>query len=214
MKYTIVSNATSEKVIGKTYPQCTGVPNGFDFTWYEEANSMTLLNNNHIPNFTPNLIFELDHRSILTDVISPSNISARGLLCNTSVKKTIEKHSLDTHKFYEGRLIHKNSELIYWWFHPLKTSIETIDFKFTKFYETNLLGHKIKDLEINSILEFKTQYELSRKKLQKIRSNQLTFKNLSFDIFIIPELHSHILISEKLKQTLSTYSGLTFKEQQ
>lgn len=107
MKYFLVANSTNNQIIGKKYPQCKGMPSkmGLTFKWFEQPNSMTKLTNDEFPNFEPELIFELEEKALLTDVVSPSNILAKGLLVNERVKNIFSHFKLMEHRYYPATLI-------------------------------------------------------------------------------------------------------------
>jgi hypothetical protein len=138
MEYYILSNATEEKIIGKKYPQCKGMPSGLGLTskWFEQPNSMTKLTNDEFPNFEPELIFELEEKAILTDVVSPSNISAKGMLVNEKVKNILSNFTLMEHKYYPATLIHKEQKLNYYWLHFVKKDLIGLDLDKSIFYKS------------------------------------------------------------------------------
>src|SRR5690606_25582916 len=153
------SNSGDEKTIGKKYPQCKGMPSGMGLTqnWFESPNSMTKLTNLDFPNFDPELIFELEDAAILTDVVSPSNISAKGFLINEKVKKLFEGFKLIEHKYYPAVLIVRRNRLQYYWLHFKANEdyfLRKIDYKQSKFHISNLAYKRIDDLKIFSYQEY------------------------------------------------------------
>ena len=104
MKYYSLSYSTDEKEVGKVWPQCKAIPEGYDHKWLDLPNSMTKLTNDAFPNENPDLVFELDKKAKLTDIISPSNIYAVGLLVNEKAKLILEGFNLITHIFFWQRL--------------------------------------------------------------------------------------------------------------
>lgn len=79
MKFYKISNSTNEKEVG-TFLQCKGIITGKNADWFKAPNSMTNLTNDDFPTLQPDLRFELEEKAIKTDLIKPSNISAKGLL--------------------------------------------------------------------------------------------------------------------------------------
>ena len=57
MKYLLLEKSSIHKEI-KCYPQCKGVPDGFNFTMYDKPNSITNLDNDFFPDFDPEIIVQ------------------------------------------------------------------------------------------------------------------------------------------------------------
>ena len=216
MKYYILSNATDEKEIGKIYPQCKGVPKGYSFDCYNEANSMTKLSNNEFPKEKPALIFELEKKAKLTDVISPSNISARGFLINKKVKNLLCDLKIIEYKIYPATLFANKQVLDYYWFHPIKNDFVGIDFKNSEFIETNLMMYKIKNVQVNCIEDYNTCSQNKQKKFNLIITEKLVLKEeyKKLDIFFFPLIHQDLIVSDKTIDSIQNNSitGFKYKE--
>lgn len=222
MKYYSISNETNEKIIGKKYPQCKGMPSnmGLTFKWFEQPNSMTKLTNDDFPDFEPELIFELEEKAILTDVVSPSNISAKGFLINQKVKDIFSHFNLMEHRYYPSTLIVKGNKLPYYWLH-FKDSEEKylsgVDYSESHFSVTNLAYIKIEDIQILSRDDFWNKKMNLPMKHIRVENLALTdkLKNQDLDLFYIPYIHSHFFSSDRLIEVLKAYNirGVEVKEQ-
>lgn len=215
--------ASAKKTIGKSgYPQCKGVPKslGLDFSWFDEPNSMTNLDNDNFPNFKPNLIFELEEKATLTDVISPSNISAKGLLINDKLRNILDVFNLMEHRYYDATVISKGVEKNYFWLH-FKDCDEKylggIDYGDSSFYVANLAFTKIDDIDIKSYQDFwEKKMNLSMKHIlgSEIKLSE-SLENKKLDLFYFPYVLNDYLISEKLYKSIidNEITGFEIKEQ-
>jgi hypothetical protein len=211
MEYFLLGNTTDEKIVGKQYPQCKGMPSGLGLTskWFEQANSMTNLNNNEFPNFEPELIFELDEKAKLTDVVTPSNISAKGLLVNDKLKNILDSFNLIEHRYYPAILIVNGEKRHYYWLHFKESNdvfLNYIDFEKSSFYIGNLARWKEATIDINTIDEY---YQIKKSiGFKTINFEQLyfkeNFKQNPIELFYIDNLHNDFIINDVLKNTLQT----------
>ncbi|MCB0429294.1 MAG: hypothetical protein H6585_12095 [Flavobacteriales bacterium] len=212
MEYDILTCSTKEEVVGKSYPQCKGMPSGYGFTkeWFEKSNSMTKLNNNAFPNAQPELLFELEEDANLTDLLSPSNISARGLLLSQRAKEVFENSTMIEHKFYPASVKFNEKNYKYEWLHLVKGDLFGVDFSASSFQVTNLAFVKINDLKLSSYDEFLK--EKSELKMKHIRASRLIldkdYAKNSYDLLMFPFIHSNIFISKRLVNQIET-KGLT-----
>ena len=85
--YYKLRNAITRKQVGYQF-QTTGY---IDAYAHYGPNSRIRLEWDKFPDFVPDLRFELHKKSKLTDVVSESNISARGFLINEKVKEIFDE---------------------------------------------------------------------------------------------------------------------------
>jgi hypothetical protein len=213
MQYYLLSNATDEKIIGKKHPQCKGIPSHIgNFQWFDEPNSMTKLTSDEFPGFDPELIFELEEEAILTDVVSPSNISAKGFLVNQKVKDILSSFNLMEHRYYPATLIYRSQDLPYFWLHfkeNKKYFIDNINFEKTKFHLGNLARWKEGDLEISSTDDYyKKEGSIGFK---TINIEYLSLYEIKEELFYFNNLHEGFLISNELATTIYTLKISGFK---
>lgn len=213
MEYYLVSNSADKKEVGH-YIQCKGIPEKFagEIDFFKRPNSMTHLSNDFFPNIAPNLVFELEEKAILTDIISTSNIPARGLLVNLKTKDLLSKLKLAKHKFFPAIVIVNNLEHKYFWLHFVKKDFKDINLKKSKFYLSKFGFDKGNYVSFNSYNE---ALDIKRKINAFIRPETIVFDNNVtdfYDIFYLP-LIGQILISETGKNTILDYkvSGILIK---
>lgn len=222
MDYYFILNSTDEKIIGREFPQCKGMPSGMGLNhkWFEQPNSMTKLTNDVFPDFEPELIFELEEKAILTDIVSPSNISAKGFLINQKVKNILSHFNLMEHRYYPATLIVRGEKFNYYWLHFKENDEEYlsgINYNESSFVITNLALAKIDDIQIDS----RDDFWIKKKKLpmKHIRAEKIKLideiKRKHLDLFYIPYLHSHFFCSHRLIDVLKAYNirGIEIKVQ-
>jgi len=220
MKYLFISEATDEKTIGRKYHQCKGMPDGMGLTykWFEQPNSMTKLTNDEFPDFEPELIFELEEKAILTDAVSPSNISAKGFLINQKVKDILQHFNLMEHKYYPATLIIKGNRLEYFWLHFKDNSdyfLSNIDYKKTRFHLCNLLFQKTDDVTIDSYKEYiEKKMPISYISASKLTLNEVLIEK-EYDLFYIRGMFLYPFVSSRLIEVLKAYNvtGFEFRKQ-
>lgn len=222
MKYYFISNSGDEKMVGKKFPQCKGMPSGMGLTykWFEQPNSMTKLTNEEFPNFEAELIFELEEKAILTDVVSPSNISAKGFLINQKVKDILGHFNLMEHMYYPAPLTVKGMKLPYYWLHFKDNEekyLSGVDYSEALFSVTNLAYAKIEDIQILSRDDFwskKMNLPMKHIRVEKLKLTD-EIQNQELDLFYIPYIHSHFFCSDRLVEVLKAYNvtGLEIREQ-
>ncbi|MFD2823983.1 hypothetical protein ACFS5M_09895 [Lacinutrix iliipiscaria] len=216
MPYLQIKNCSTTKEIG-TYPQTRGVPRGYTFKWFDQEDSMTNLENDTFPKVIPDLTFEIDDKGKLTDVISPSNLSARGFLFNEQVRKIFNSFHLPNHKIYNALMKHKSEILNYFWLHPVKSDLIGVDFKKSKFIITNFAFIEQSEIDITSEEDYFKK--LSALSFKHIRVKQLVlteaFQRETYDLFFFPYIHSYFFISERMAKSIkeSKVSGFSIKEQ-
>jgi hypothetical protein len=206
MKYSFIINAADEKTIGKTYPQCKGVPEGYTHGWYKQPNSMTKLNNKYFPENNPDLLFELKNDAKFTDIVSVGNISAKGFLINQKVKDILDDFNLIEHKYYPAKLIVNRKAYDYYWLHIVKDNLLGINFKKSNFIEINITGKKINDIEINSMESF-LLYKKSLTNFNRIDIEKLTLQDnyKLLDLFFFPNIFmNRIICSERIADAFRT----------
>lgn len=218
MKYYILSYSTKEEEIGTSdFPQCEQIA----YKILKEPNSVVNLNNENFPPFIPNLSLKLKEDAILTDAISPSNISAIGFIINNKIKNIFSEFNLLEHKYYNATVMDsKNTQHNYFWLHFKENRelfFKNIDYNKSHFHVTDLAFNKIEDIEIMSY----NNYLENQKKLtfKYISASKLYLKEelvkRNYDLFYIRYLFLKPLISERLVQLLklNNVTGLNIEKQ-
>ena len=197
------------------YPQTEGLPDNYTTLWFDSKNSMTHLKSDSLPNFIPNLIWQLKKEAIVTDIISTSNITGKGFLMNNKAKEIFGLHRLINYKFHEVILISKGVEYQYYYLQLVNDNLDMIDFKDSVFCVTNPFRMKEKGIEIQSLSDLRNK--LSNLNLGKlISAEKLKLKSsYEYDLFFLPFIHNNFFISESFKKILidNNITGLHFEEQ-
>ena len=216
MDHYTIRNSTHPNEIGKSYPQCKGVPSGHTFEWLESTNSMTNLNSREFPTFEPELKFELEENSILTDVISPSNIFAKGLLINNKVKDILRNFNLIDHKYFPAQVIMNGRDYDYYWLHLVKNDYQGLIFGSSEFYlgiTPNFKMNEVKIEDENNLQKIVNQnIETSLRVFPSKLTLDSSFSNL--DLFFFPIVQNEIIITKALKTAFyaAEVTGLDFFE--
>ena len=224
MIYFKVSLATDENAIGKAgFPQCKGIPSNMGLTkeWFDRPQSFTHLTNQKFPSFEPDFLFELEDKAYLTDVVSPSNISAQGYLVNEKAKELFSQFNIMEHKIYPAILIADGFKLNYFWIHFKENHdyfMENIDYNKSTFHIRNMAFMKIEDVSINSYQEYlekAKELPFSR----QISATHLTFSDdfnaKEYDWFYMNSLFLNPRISQRFKEAINIHkvTGLSITEQ-
>ena len=125
---------------------------------YKSSNSIASFNRyiwEHIdfPSFTPDLTLQMVKEkkySTLNDFLFYSN---KGFLLSPKVKEIFQSFRLPSHKFYPARVIRNHKEYTYYYFYFFADSLQSIDFKASKFYFINDLEERV-NFSVDSLEAF------------------------------------------------------------
>jgi len=202
MEYYFISISTDLKEIGRYY-QTKGLPEGYTSKWFDEPNSMTNLAYNALPDFIPDLKWELESKAKLTDIISAGNITADGFLMNEKTKEIFQQFNLLEHKFHDATLIVKGQKLRYYFLQIVCKDFDMIDFQRSSFCVASLTGIKKYDINIFSsddLFEKQKQLDIG----VGIKLEKLFLKNnIEPDLFFFPYLHVDYFASQSLVNALN-----------
>lgn len=198
MKYYFLDVATNKKETGVLGPQCMAFPTGYSLEWYDRPNSMDKVTNDKFPDNDTEFIFELDPRAKTTDFISQSIIPARGFLISQKARSILELFALPEHRYYQAKLLYKETILEYSWLHLLDNDYSQIDYSLSRFYHGRTQNWKVADVSINSYEEIK-QFQ---RQLKFIFAESLelkpALKNKNYDLLLFSDLHYDVFISKKI----------------
>lgn len=203
---------TNPKIVGPVN-QSKGLPLDFDYnTFYNSVNSMTNLTNNSFPSFEPNLVWELQPKAILTDVVNPSMISSRGLLMNISLKERLEKFNLWDCKFLPAKVYQNGVQYEYFWLHVVDSKFEGVNMEESTFVKTSLDLTQRNDVKISTIGDYDKELANCRiKPFSFISCNSLKLTNdySHFHLFYKSVINiTALIIEQELMDCLSHYSGI------
>ncbi len=212
MKYFRLKNS-ADKSIGREYPQCKGWPEslGYSYSMFSLPNSMSKLTNEYYPEVEPNLIFELKETAKLTDVISPSNLHATGILMNRKTRDIFEQFVITEHRYYIAKVLFKSLVYEYYWLHFLDVGLDFLNIQESEFYQSNLY-EKLDKIKFSSYQEY---LEIGERDLLEIFPEKVVF-NMGYEslqVFKMPKSILKIaneLVVNKLRKAKIT--GLAFEE--
>jgi len=206
MEFYNLNNAVTRKKVGR-YMQTKGFVEGYD---QYGPNSMWKLNDEEFPNFVPDLRFDLEKTAKLTDVVSASNISARGFLINEKVKNIFESCKLPDHRYYDATINAKGEIHKYYWLHLLCNDLSLIDFPNSSFYLSSFFDNQgyVPVLSVDD-------YFSKKKEKRELKGDDFLFifadkikllpTDDKFDLIVFPYIFSlrlRYLISSELKEKL------------
>jgi hypothetical protein len=181
---------------------------------------MTNLSNDDFPDFEPELIFELEEKAKLTDVISPSNISAKGFLVNGKVKNLLSGFVLMEYKYFPATVIFRKEKLEYYWLHFKENEhdfLANVNFKSSSFFIANLAFMRVDSISIQSYEDFidkKANLSMKHILADKIALNN-TLMAQNYDLFYISYINNNFFASESLKKAIAdkNITGFSIIEQ-
>lgn len=157
-------------------------------------------------NFDTEILFKLEPKAKLTDVLSQAAISAYGFLINDKVKKILQGFHLMEHRYYkclvkdQKGIVHK-----YYWLHLSDNKLlNKIDYAGSKFYTTEF-GFRHEDV----ILKSYDDYKIKKAELGTMYGfkSDLIKLNIEFDystdMFNIPIFGKSTYLSKSLADILN-----------
>ena len=170
------------------------------------------------PKNNPTLKFELESRSKFSDFISPSSITATGLLINQKVKSILDKHNLPDHKYFEANIESSNGKQVetYYWLHIFNpSSLDWINYKESVFFYTKY-GFREGNITFNSFKESRIKKEQLVGNMGTIEVEEIVLNSnfdKTLDLFNFEYFDHAIHISSRLKEALESenLTGLEIK---
>lgn len=164
----------------------------------------------------PELVFEIEKRAKVTDVLSQAAISAHGMLISERFKTLMENFRIMNHVFYPAVVKTRTADLQYYWIHLADDSfVNKIDYTKSIFYWTRSTMRK-GVIELSSFDDYLGQKEknghLWGVDIDKIVLNK-NF-DMTLDMFGCLPFDMGIYVSERLKNAILSMeiSGLELKE--
>lgn len=196
MKYYLLSNSTDNKIVGKEYIQTKpGILSEKSSPAYRGN-----LTNEYFNNTPPILDLEIENKSKLTDIVSVSNVSAKGIFMNEKTKTIFEKFNIMNHKFYNGTLNNNGTIIPYYWLHIVNNTFDGIKLSQSSFYEADFLKDKIRDVSISSIDDYKEKLTKMEGDARFILPKELILTEdlKQLDILYFPLILGYLIVSEKV----------------
>jgi len=213
MKYYRLENSVNTKEIGRHAIQ-------LDFADKKTMDSCWSLVNDEFPDFKPDLRFNLEKGSKLTDVVS-SGVDVPNFMINERVKNIFEQCKLPEHRYYEATVTdHKGVVHPYYCIHILPNDYSMVDFDKTIFKKTEEPMKIWPDSVFSNVKEIKDAPEIQIKSLEeKEKFKDEFFPNdlyvvldvlrihdsEKYDMFFLPDVDvTTKYISEKLANMLKS----------
>ena len=155
---------------------------------------------------SPDVIFRfnLEKKTIATDVLSQGDITSSGLLISKRIYDSIKELCIEHVQFIDSRVKKGNEELRYYWLHPTQDYFDYIDYSKTTFVLTEKsTGHILYEMK------FKNKEVLLQRLYNKKTDKALTDKD---GIFFMPgySLKSHFIFLPRID--ISLYISKTMKD--
>ncbi len=189
-----------KKIIGK-YPQIPGLIDGYNKTM---PNSMTKIKWNEFPDFIPDLRYEVQRGSKVTDVIDLANTDSSGFLINEKLLDIFLKFNLVRFHYYPAQVFHLQKCYKYFLLHllPLEDFLG-IDFDKSIFFEQNVIYRsKINEVKFHDEVSFLEVFSNFKNKDHCIQAEKIIltndFRNKNIDIFYFKFGLTRVLFSERL----------------
>ena len=161
MKYYRLRNSVNTKEIGRHYLQTTSADK-------KTLDSGCSLVRDEFPNFKPDLRFDLQKGSKLTDVIQ-SCVEVPGFTINERVKNIFEQCKLPEHRYYEATVTDlKGVVHPYYCLHILPNDYSMIDFDKTIFKKTEELMKTWPELAFPNVEKIKNAPVIQIKDLEQL----------------------------------------------
>ncbi|MBT2563801.1 hypothetical protein J7E50_21420 [Pedobacter sp. ISL-68] len=144
--YYSIENSTG-KDVGNVFPQASCLNQDL-------AHSIQF---DEFSNFDSEILFKLEPKAKLTDVLSQAAISAYGFLVNNKVRQILEGFNLMEHRYYKC-LVKDQKGVVhdYYWLHLVDDNTKKIDYSNSIFYWTKSTFRK-GILELNSYEDYLKQ---------------------------------------------------------
>ena len=209
MEFWILKANWKSKEAGNAYPQVSCL---------NQAVSHQLSAHSY-PKSNPILKFKLESRAKFSDLITPSSITATGLLISQKVKSILDKHNLPDHRYFKATINSSKGTQVetYYWLHIFNpSSLDWIDYNNSVFFYTKY-GFREGSIQFNSFKESRIKKEqlvgkMGTIEIEKIILNSNFDKTL--DLFNFEYFDHEIHISNRLKKALESenITGLEMKE--
>lgn len=206
MNYYKLSFSCNTKDTGSVYPQVQKMNDSYD---YKGKNSVYALSRCHdsFPDFEPNLDgFILHGKAKLTDFISNGIISSTGVLLSEKAKNILETSHLQGCKFYNAKILYKESIIDYFWMHFISNVRISVNYKKSGFFIIQNFSTKIENIDVESeedlINKEKHLQENNPGKTLAIWADEINLDSSfdkQLDLFKVGKFDSYYYVSNRLR---------------
>lgn len=205
-----------KKIIGK-YPQIPGLIDGYDKTSY---NSMTNIKSNEFPDFIPDLRYEIQKNSKITDNLDIANTDTMGFLISKKLSDIFSKFNVTNYRIYDAQVLHKGKWYPYFLLHILPLEdFSDIDFDNSIFFKEQIVPRKrINEVKFHDEDSFRALRDNFKDKDHWIIADKITltedFKNKNIDVFYLKFGLTRVLFSERLVEEIkrNNITGFEFEK--
>ena len=184
MKYYRLDNSVNTKEIGRHAIQ-------LDFTDKKTMDSCWSLVDEEFPDFKPDLRFDLEKGSKMTDVVS-SGVDVPGFMINKRVKNIFEQCKLPEHRYYEATVKDLKGVIHpYYCLHILPNDYSIIDFDRTIFKKTEEPMKIWPELAFSNVKEIKNAPEIQIKNLEELEKYNEEFSHKLYVVLDVLRIHDH-----------------------
>ena len=182
MKYYRLENSVNTKETGRNAIQLT-------FADKKTMDSCWSLVDEEFPNFKPDLRFDLEKGSKLTDLVS-SGVDVPGFMINERVKNIFEQCKLPEHRYYEASVKdHKGVVHPYYYLHIMPNDYSIIDFDKTIFKKTEEPMKIWPELAFQNVEEIKNAPEIRIKNVAEMKKYEDEFFPNLYVILDVLRIH-------------------------
>ncbi|MBR4116179.1 MAG: hypothetical protein IKK40_09225, partial [Bacteroidales bacterium] len=141
------------------------------------------------PDFKPDLRFDLEKGSKLTDLVS-SGVNVPGFMINERVKNIFEQCKLPEHRYYEATVTdHKGVAHPYYYLHIMPNDYSIIDFDKTIFKKTEEPMKIWPELAFQNVEEIKNAPEIRIKNVAEMKKYEDEFFPNLYVILDVLRIH-------------------------
>lgn len=196
-KYYTICSSDDLKVIGY-YPQTFITED--DIPLLYENNGQRQVKSRVFPDFVPNCILKLHDKAKPTNFLD-NHVFSFGIIIDEKFKKILKNYILPPHRFYSIKVIWRDTQLDYYWFHYISNTWEFVDLK-----KSTAQIYKKFDFEVDKVIDIPdldriNEFESKLSFREDLMLNELFFKDSfpNYDVLEIDKVqYLPRLISEKL----------------
>ena len=218
MVYFEIGLDVDKKTIGK-YPQMKTFAPDYD---PRRPESMTNIRYDRFPDFVPDLRYEVEEKSKMTDVLGKVLTDSSGFLISEKLLGIFLKFNLCQHHIYDADVLHKGSWYRYFLLHILaEEDFSGIDFDNSVFFEEKFETRlRISDVKFHD----EASYWKARSKFADewhfIKAEKITlsseFRKKEPDVFFFKYALTRVLFSERLVEEIKKQkiTGFVFEREE
>jgi len=204
-KYYRLTHNLDPKIVGPDYPQVDCLSQAIahsisSWEWYNQKIELS---------------FSLKSRNKFSDFLHTAAMSSFGFLVSQNVKNAFKSFQLMRHQYFNSEIRSAKGPANYFWLHLNQPNlIEQIDYQKSTFYETEYTFRE-REIELDSFGHYLELKSKDKKAKFGVEIEQIFLSNkfdFNLDLFCFLPFSNDVIISQKLKEKLSEFSGASFDE--